>query len=190
LSFADVVSETLHAKDGSFVMGKGFYNHPSEYDVMPMTTPAFSFGAQVAEVEVDQETGVVTLQKVTVAHDVGFAINPLAVEGQFDGQVFSGMAQALFEECIMKKGKVMNPSLLNYKLPRPFEMPGVERIIVESIDPGGPFGAKEVGEGPLVGSSAAIASAVRNAIGCQISEFPITPERVLRALKQKKKDQD
>lgn len=90
----------------------------------------------------------------------------------------------------MEKGRVLNPSLLNYRLPRPFEMPEMERIIVETIDPGGPFGAKEVGEGPLVGASAAIASAVRNAIGCQISEFPITPERVLRALRQKRKDQE
>ena len=86
---------------------------------------AYSFGAQVAEVEVDPETGVVTILKMTAAHDVGRAINPLAVEGQMDGQVFSGVGQTLFEECILENGQVLNPSLLAYKLPRPFEVPGV-----------------------------------------------------------------
>lgn len=152
-------------------------------------TPAFSFGAQVAEVEVDPETGIVNLLKMTVAHDVGFAINPMAVEGQIDGQVFSGMGQALSEERIQEKGVVLNPSFLGYKLPRPFEVPEIEHIIVESIDPYGPFGAKEVGEGPIMAVAPAITAAVSNAIGFPITELPITPEVVLRALRQKRKDQ-
>lgn len=118
---------------------------------------------------------------------MGRAINPLAVEGQMDGQVFSGMGQTIFEECIMDNGQVLNPSLLDYKLPRPFEVPEVEHIIVETIDPYGPYGAKEVGQGPIQCTTQAIANAVSNAIGYPIKELPITPERVLTAIRQKKR---
>ncbi|MFC1591586.1 xanthine dehydrogenase family protein molybdopterin-binding subunit [Thermodesulfobacteriota bacterium] len=178
--FDDVVFETLHCAEGRYVMGRGFYNTPTDKPSL-----AYSFGAQVAEVEVDPETGIVTLLKMTVAHDVGRAINPLAVEGQLDGQVFSGIGQILFEECVMDSGQVLNPSRLDYKLPRPCEVPNIERIIVETNDPYGPFGAKEVAEGPMVTTAQTIANAVSNAIGCPLTEIPITPERVLQALKKK-----
>lgn len=192
VTFEDVVYETLHSDEGRYIMGNGFYNPPVEAED-PVTfegnsTLAYSFGAQVAEVEVDPETGVVKLLKMTVAHDVGRAINPLAVEGQIDGQVFSGMAQTIFEECIMENGQVLNPSFLDYKLPRAFEVPQIEYFIVESIDPYGPFGAKEVGQGPIQCTTQAIANAVSNAIGCPIKELPITPERVLKLIRQKNKD--
>ena len=124
---------------------------------------------------------------MTVAHDVGRAINPLAVEGQLDGQVFSGMGQTMFEECIMENGQVLNPTFLDYKLPRPFEVPEIEHKIVETIDPYGPFGAKEVGQGPIQCTTQAIANAVSNAIGCTIKELPITPERVLKLIQQKRR---
>jgi CO/xanthine dehydrogenase Mo-binding subunit len=189
LSFKDVVSSMLHSQEGRYVMGRGFYNSPSKSTELWVSSVAFSFGAQVAEVEVEPETGIVKLIKMTVAHDMGFAINPLAVEGQLDSQVFGGMGQILSEECIMERGLVLNPSLLDYKLPRPFEVPEVEHIIVETIDPYGPFGAKEVGEGPIV-CTTAIANAVSNAIGYPMREFPTTSERVLRALKEKSKDQE
>jgi 4-hydroxybenzoyl-CoA reductase subunit alpha len=181
ISFEDIVFDTLHCAEGRFVMGRGFYNSPSEKPSL-----AYSFGAQIAEVEVDPETGEVKLLKMTVAHDVGRAINPLAVEGQLDGQVFSGIGQILFEECTMEKGQTLNPSRLDYALPRTFEIPRIERIIVETNDPYGPFGAKEVGEGPLVTATQTIANAVSNAIGHPIDEIPISPERILKILKQKK----
>jgi 4-hydroxybenzoyl-CoA reductase subunit alpha len=123
------------------------------------------------------------VEKVTAAHDVGRALNPRIVEGQIDGQVFSGMSQVLYEETIMEDGQVMNPSRLDYKMPRSFEMPEIDHIIVETIDPNGPFGAKEVGEGPIVCSMQAIANAITNAIGEQITEMPIAPWRVLRVMK-------
>jgi len=110
----------------------------------------------------------------------------VVVEGQMDGQVFSGMSQALFEECLLDEGSILNPSPTDYRLPRPFELPAVERIIVEDNDPYGPFGAKEVGQGPIQCTTQAIANAVSNAIGFPINEMPITPERVLKALRQKK----
>jgi CO/xanthine dehydrogenase Mo-binding subunit len=185
----DVVFDTLHSQEGRFVMGRGFYNPPTEiadpgtFEGNPSL--AYSFGAQIAEVEVDPETGIVKLLKMTVAHDVGRAINPLAVEGQLDGQVFSAFGQTLFEECVMENGLILNASTIDYKLPRPFEVPQVARIIVETNDPYGPYGAKEVGEGPIVCTSQAIANAVSNAIGYPIKELPLSPERVLQALRKR-----
>jgi 4-hydroxybenzoyl-CoA reductase subunit alpha len=180
VSFEDVVFDTLHSREGRYVMGRGFYNSPTDKPAL-----AYSFGAQVAEVDVDPETGVVTLLRMTVAHDVGRAINPLAVEGQLDGQVFSAIGQILFEECLQDNGQVLNPSRLEYKLPRPFEVPAMDRTIVETNDPYGPYGAKEVAEGPLVTAAQTIANAVSNAIGCPVREIPLTPERILRALRDR-----
>jgi len=179
MTFKEVASKSLHSAEGRFVMGRGFFNSPLAFGAM-----AFSFGAQIAEVEVDAKTGTVTLIRVTAAHDIGRAINPLAVEGQIDGQVFSGMGQVLYEECLVEDGLVLNASRLEYKLPRAYEMPEVDYIIVETIDPYGPFGAKEVGEGPIVVSMSAIASAVADAIGRMVPEIPMTPWRVLQAIRQ------
>lgn len=178
IAFKKVVFDTLHSMEGRFVMGRGFYNSPLKKGSM-----AYSFGAQIAEVTVDPGTGVVTVDRITAAHDVGRAINPRIVEGQIDGQIFSGMSQVLYEECLMEDGQIMNPSRLDYKMPRAFEMPEVDHIIVETIDPHGPFGAKEVGEGPIVCTMQAIANAVTNAIGRPVKEMPLSPWRVVRAIK-------
>jgi 4-hydroxybenzoyl-CoA reductase subunit alpha len=178
MTFAEVVHKTLHSEEGRFVMGRGFFNSPKAVGAL-----AFSFGCQVAEVEVDADTGAVALLNVWAAHDIGRAINPLAVEGQLDGQVFSGMGQVLYEECRMEDGLMLNPSRLEYKLPRTYELPDVEYVLIETIDPYGPFGAKEVGEGPIVVSMSAIASAVMNALdGNMVPEIPMTPWRVQRML--------
>ncbi|NND37210.1 MAG: molybdopterin-dependent oxidoreductase [Gammaproteobacteria bacterium] len=182
MTFRECVYKTLHSAEGRFVMGRGFFNSPKPFGAL-----AFSFGCQVAEVEVDPKTGSVALLKVTAAHDIGRAMNPLAVEGQLDGQVFSGMGQVLYEECRMEEGLMMNPSRLEYKLPRTYELPDVDYILVETIDPFGPFGAKEVGEGPIVVSMSAIASAVANAIGAFVPEIPMTPWKVLRMLRARDK---
>ncbi len=181
MTFRQAVYDTLHSREGRFVMGRGFYNSPKETGTM-----AYSFGAQVAEVTVDPHTGIVTVDRVIAAHDVGRAINPRIVEGQIDGQIFSGMSQVLYEEMLLEDGQVMNPSRLDYKMPRSHEMPAVEHIIVESIDPFGPFGAKEVGEGPIVCTPPAIANAVANAIGAPINDMPITPWHILRILGRSK----
>jgi len=182
LPFEDVVFDTLHSAEGRFVMGRGFYNTPTT-----AASLAYSFGAQIAEVEVDPEAGMVKLQKMTIAHDVGRAINPLAVEGQLDGQAFSGHGQILMEECIMDSGLILNPSRLEYRLPRPFEVPEIEHIIVETNDPYGPFGAKEVAEGPMVTTAQTIGTAVSNALGCIFNEMPLTPERVIEAIRKRDK---
>jgi 4-hydroxybenzoyl-CoA reductase subunit alpha len=149
-------------------------------------SPAYSYAAQVADVSVDEETGEVTVHKVWAAHDCGRALNPVSVEGQIIGSVWMGMGQALTEEMVWKDGMLMNPGLLEYRSPSSVESPEVEPIIVESIDPEGPFGAKECSEGSLAATIPAIANAIYDAVGVRLHECPFTPERVLAALRAKK----
>jgi 4-hydroxybenzoyl-CoA reductase subunit alpha len=146
-------------------------------------SPAYSYSAQVAEVSVDEETGEVTVHKVWAAHDCGRALNPVSVEGQIIGSVWMGMGQALTEEMVWKDGMLMNPGLLEYRSPSSVESPEVEPIIVESIDPEGPFGAKECSEGSLAATIPAISNAIYDAVGVRLHECPFTPERVLAALR-------
>ncbi|MBZ5720062.1 MAG: molybdopterin-dependent oxidoreductase [Acidobacteriia bacterium] len=149
-------------------------------------SPAYSYSAQVAEVSVDEETGEVTVHKVWASHDCGRALNPVSVEGQIIGSVWMGMGQALTEEMVWKDGMLMNPGLLEYRSPSSVESPEIEAIIVESVDPEGPFGAKECSEGSLAATIPAIANAVYDAVGVRLHESPFTPERVLAALRAKK----
>jgi 4-hydroxybenzoyl-CoA reductase subunit alpha len=149
-------------------------------------SPAYSYSAQVAEVSVDEDTGEVTVHKVWAAHDCGRALNPVSVEGQIIGSVWMGMGQALTEEMVWKDGMLMNPGLLEYRSPSSVESPDVEPIIVESVDPEGPFGAKECSEGSLAATIPAIANAIYDAVGVRLHESPFTPERVLAALRAKK----
>ncbi|HXE90689.1 MAG TPA: molybdopterin cofactor-binding domain-containing protein [Terriglobales bacterium] len=149
-------------------------------------SPAYSYAAQVAEVSVDEETGVVTVHKIWAAHDCGRALNPVSVEGQVIGSVWMGLGQALQEEMVWKDGLLMNPGLLEYRSPSAVESPEVECIIVESVDPEGPFGAKECSEGSLAATIPAIANAIYDAVGIRLHEAPFTPERVLAGLRAQK----
>jgi len=151
-------------------------------------SPAYSYSAQVAEVSVDTDTGDVTVHKVWAAHDCGRALNPVSVEGQVIGSVWMGLGQAMQEEMVWKDGLLMNPGMLEYKSPSAVESPDVECIIVESVDPEGPFGAKEASEGSLAATIPAIANAIYDAVGIRLREAPFTPERVLAALRRKKQD--
>src|SRR5579864_4476278 len=148
-------------------------------------SPAYSYAAQVAEVSVDEETGQVTVHKVWAAHDCGRALNPVSVDGQVIGSVWMGLGQALQEEMVWKDGLLINPGLLGYLSPSSVESPEVESIIVESVDPEGPFGAKEASEGSLAATIPAIANAIYDAVGVRLREAPFTPERVLAALRAK-----
>ena len=150
-------------------------------------SPAYSYSAQVAEVSVDEETGEVTVHKMWAAHDCGRALNPVSVEGQIIGSVWMGLGQALQEEMLWKDGMLMNPGLLEYRSPSSVESPEIEPFIVESIDPEGPFGAKECSEGSLAATIPAIANAIYDAVGIRLREAPFTPERVLAALRAQKK---
>lgn len=149
-------------------------------------SPSYSFSTHIAEVTVDTETGVVRVDKIWSAHDCGRALNPLIVEGQIEGSVYMGVGEALFEEHIFfKNGLHRNPSILEYKIPTILDTPEIEAIIVESVDPEGPFGAKEAGEGPLHAAIPAIANAIYHAIGVRLDTTPFTPEKILKALEAK-----
>jgi len=190
LSFEEAVVAAIDLHGG--LTGTGSYAPPMEArggqhkgaGVGP--SPAYSYSAQVAEVSVDEETGVVTVHKIWAAHDCGRALNPVAVEGQVIGSVWMGLGQALQEEMIWKDGLMMNPGLLEYRSPSSVESPEIECIIVESIDPEGPFGAKEAGEGSLAATIPAISNAIYDAVGIRLREVPFSPERVLAALRAKK----
>jgi len=152
------------------------------------TSPAYGCSAQITEVSVDMDTGHITVENVTDAHDCGRAINRMSVEGQMEGSVFMGLGEALFEEVKFdNKGNVINCDLAEYKMPTALDMPDVKTIIVESNEPNGPFGAKEVGEGAIMPTIPAILNAVYDAIGIRFDELPLTCERVYLALKQKRK---
>jgi len=146
-------------------------------------SPAYSFTAHVAEVTVDVVTGAVRVDHVWAAHDCGRALNPMAVEGQIEGSVYMGFAEARFEEHdVHGSGLHRGPSLLDYRLPTTLDTPELTALLVESHDPEGPYGAKEAGEGPLHPSIPAIANAIHDAVGVRIDQLPFTPARVLAAL--------
>ena len=153
-------------------------------------SPAYSFTAHVAEVEVDVETGVVEVEKIWIAHDCGRALNPVLVEGQMEGSAYMGFGEALMEEQIFKSaeqgraGLHNAPSLLDYRIPTSLDTPELESLIVESIDPEGPYGAKEAGEGPLHPSIPAIANAIYDAIGVRVDRLPFSPPNMWRAIER------
>jgi 4-hydroxybenzoyl-CoA reductase subunit alpha len=149
--------------------------------------PNYSFMTQAADVEVDLNTGKVKLLRMVTAHDCGRAINPMLVEGQLEGSVVGGMGQALYEDVIVEKGQVMNPSFVDYGFPTFLEMPEIDAIEVETDDPIGPYGAKEAGEGTQLSPAPAIVNAIYDAIGVDFLELPITPEKILDALAEKNK---
>ncbi|MDD5244300.1 MAG: molybdopterin-dependent oxidoreductase [Syntrophorhabdaceae bacterium] len=152
------------------------------------TSPAYGCSAQVVEVTVDMETGKVTVDNMTDAHDCGFAINRTNVEGQMQGSLSMGLGETFFEEVKFdNKGKIENPTLGEYRIPTSLDMPNVRTIIVESDEPNGPFGAKEVGEGAIMPTIPAILNAIYDAVGVRITELPATSERLLMAIKEKNK---
>ena len=150
-------------------------------------SPAYSYTACVVDLDADARTGIARVNKIWIAHDVGRAINPLLVEGQIEGSVYMGLGEALMEEQTFRKGLHKWPSMLEYKSPTFLDMPEVETFIVETIDPEGPYGAKEAGQGPLLPVPPAICSAVYDALGVWIDEIPVTPEKVVEALRRKEK---
>jgi 4-hydroxybenzoyl-CoA reductase alpha subunit len=153
-------------------------------------SPAYSYSAAVVEVEVDPESGIYTVPKIWIAHDVGKCINPVLVMGQVEGSVYMGLGEAMMEEMAYRTDANHNvvhkfPSMLEYKSPTAKEMPEVLTFLVEDPDSNGPFGAKEVGQGPLLPIPPAVANAVYDAVGVRVDEVPVTPEKILKALKAK-----
>ncbi len=187
LSFAEAVA-LAEAKFGT-IGTVGSYTPPpsaAKYKGSGVgPSPAYSYSAAVVELDVDPRTGWVRVEKVHLAHDVGRSINPVLVVGQVEGSVYMGLGEALMEEQVFRAnrgGVHRQPSLLEYKSPTTMEMPDVVTYLIEDPDPNGPFGAKEVGQGPLLPIAPAVVNAVYDAVGVRIDEVPVTPEKILKAL--------
>jgi 4-hydroxybenzoyl-CoA reductase subunit alpha len=148
------------------------------------TSPAYGCSAQVAEVRVDLETGQAKVDRIVAAHDCGQAINLTQVEGQMHGCMSMGLGEALMEEVVFgPTGRVLNANLADYRIPSALDMPTMDTVVVESHEPNGPYGAKEVGEGGIMPTIPAILNAIYDATGVQIDELPASPERVLEGLR-------
>jgi 4-hydroxybenzoyl-CoA reductase subunit alpha len=190
LTFNEVVTEAL--KDVGTITVTGNYSTiPESHGGKKYRgsaiggTMGYSYSAQVVEVSVDEETGVVTVDKVWVAHDCGKALNRLTVEGQIQGSVWMGMGQAMSEETAYHGGLLLTANMLDYRVPTIQDSPPMEVGIVESIDPHGPFGAKEAGEGSLAAFLPALTNAIADAIGVRFNDLPVTPDRVFAALEKR-----
>ena len=175
VSFAEAVAMTQKAGRGEPVIERGYYTPRNK----GMVTPAFSFGAQVSEVEVDPETGIVQVKKFWTAHDCGTVINQMAVEGQLEGSIQMGLGYALSEQFVMDGGKTLNTNFLDYKMPNAMDVPPSEVSHIHTYEPEGPMGAKEAGEGLAIPTAPAIADAVYHATGFRCKDLPITPEKIL-----------
>ena len=171
------------------IVGTGKYKPPrlggSYKGAAVGTSPAYGCSAQVVEVTVDMETGEITVDNMTDAHDCGLAVNRTLVEGQMQGSLSMGLGECLFEEVKFdSRGRILNPSLGEYRIPTALDMPNVKSIIVESREPNGPYGAKEVGEGAIMPTIPAILNAIYDATGVRINELPVTSERLYLAMKK------
>ena len=193
-SFDEVVVEAL--KDSGTITVTGNYSTiPESHGGKKYRgaaiggTMGYSYSAQVVEVSVDEETGVVTVDKVWVAHDCGRALNRLTVEGQVQGSVWMGMGQAMSEETGYHDGLLVTGNMLDYRVPTIVDSPPIEVGIVESNDPHGPFGAKEAGEGSLAAFLPALTSAIADAIGIRFNNLPVTPDRVYESLVKRRRAQ-
>ncbi len=183
----------LAFNERGIVIGRGLYRPPKlggDFKGAAVgTSPAYGCSALVVEVEVDLETGEVTVPEMTEAHDCGFAINRTSVEGQMEGSLANGVGEALFESVKFgERGEILNPTLGDYKVPTALDLPDMKAIIIESDEPNGPFGAKEVGEGAIMPVIPAILNAIYDATGVRISELPASSERILMAIRAKEKD--
>ncbi len=181
ISFAELARSTAVIFGQGPVLGRGAANG------LP---PAPTLSVQAADVEVDQETGKVRILAYAVAQDVGLAINPLSIEGQIQGAVTQGIGWALMENYIFEKGVMQNATLLDYKMPTATDVPMIETLIVEVGSSKGVYGLRHAGEPPMIPVLAAVANAVYAATGVRFKELPLTPEVVLKGIKQQKKNQD
>jgi CO/xanthine dehydrogenase Mo-binding subunit len=145
----------------------------------------YSFSANVVELEVDTETGETRVLRVHSGHDVGRVINPVAGEGQVEGGVVQGLGYALVEEHLLREGRILNDQFSTYIIPTPLDTPEIRTVLVEHAYPWGPYGAKGLGETPIIAVAPAVTAAIAHATGARLREIPATPERVLAAVRSK-----
>jgi nicotinate dehydrogenase medium molybdopterin subunit len=185
------VAERARGINGQPPIGSASFN-PATVALDPETGQGkpfatYVYATQIAEVDVDDETGEVEVLRIAASHDCGTPINPMLVEGQVEGGISMGVGFALEEEMLFDaNGRILNPNLTNYIMPTSLDMPKVEVDIVDSYDPTGPFGAKGVGEPTCVATAAAICNAIHDAVGVRITSLPATAERVWKALQEKR----
>jgi len=179
MSLAQCAYKALRARRGEPLTAFGAYTPRN----MGLVSPAFSFGAQVAEVAVDEETGLVTVERMHTAHDCGTPINEMAVEGQLEGSIHMGLGYALMEELKTERGVTLNDTFLDYKIPAAEDMPTSGSVTIPTWEPEGPFGAKEAGEGLVSPTAPAVCEALHHAVGVRFKDLPITPLKVLQAIK-------
>ncbi len=191
IPYSELVAASVRKRRGDSIIGNGHWrtmrdepHHPSLATTKGRWSENYAFDAQVAEVEVDTETGKARLLRAVTAHDCGFPINPLLVEGQVDGQVSMALGHAFLEEVLMKDGRTLNPNWLEYKMPSIHNMAVSEHldVVTESYEVGRPYRTKEVGEGYVSAILAAIANAVYDAVGVRLFSTPFSPEKILQAL--------
>lgn len=188
LPFEEVAGAAVYRRGGSPVLGKGTFIPASELADATRygnISGTYAFGAQAAEVEVNEETGEVRVLQIAAAHDVGRPLNLSTAEGQIEGATVQGMGYALSEEVQYEKGVMVTPSFLYYRIPTALDVPPMKTFLVETVDPG-PFGAKGVAEPAMTPTAPAIANAIYDAVGVRIRTLPMTPQKVLEALKKKK----
>jgi len=188
ISFANVAVSIME-KEGPIVATAHFSSSTTQINAETGQGDPFQtyvYATQIADVEVDTETGVVKVLRIVAAHDVGKAINPAFVEGQISGGIAFGLGQALTENIVIEKGRTLNPNFTDYLIPTSADIPEMQTIIVEENEPSGPFGAKFVGEPPSLPTAPAIINAIYDAVGVRIKDLPATPEKILQALKEKK----
>jgi 4-hydroxybenzoyl-CoA reductase alpha subunit len=191
LSYAEIGAASFYKKKKPLV-AHGYYNgpedvspkfNPATYEGYP--APALVFGTHLAEVEVDPATGKVEVLNFVAAHDLGRAINPLLVEGQIEGGAVQGIGWALMEDLHFESGEIVNPNFHDYKMLTIKDVPKISSLLVETIDPNGPFGAKGIGECAMVPTAPAIVNAIYDAVGVRIKDLPATTEKVFLGLKAK-----
>jgi xanthine dehydrogenase molybdenum-binding subunit len=188
IPIAKLLRKAHHRDDGTILMAEFFYDPKNEMlnkEFKGNLSMAYTFGTHGVEVEVDKETGKVEILRYVSSHDVGRALNPMLLEGQIYGGAMMGIGYALTEQLVLREGEVQNPSLRDYNMLTAGDVVPMKSFIVETKDEHGPFGAKGIGEPGCVPSAPAIANAIYDAVGVRITDLPITPEKVLAALKEK-----
>lgn len=185
LTLAEVAKAHQFSKGGSTILAHGRWDPDTVLlgsDKYGNISSGYPFGAQIAEVEVDTDTGEVKVLKIVAAHDLGKTINPVLAEGQVEGGVAQGLGYALMEEIKYKDGRVVNASLLDYQLPTMLDVPPIQTVLVESNEPQGPFGAKGLGEPTIIPVAPAIANAIYDAVGVRLTSMPFSAQKILEAL--------
>jgi CO/xanthine dehydrogenase Mo-binding subunit len=185
VSLEEAAKSSLY-RPGKPILGKGFFN-PVLEGTNPKTgagntSPTYAFGSVLAEVEVNTTTGQLRVKRLVSATDCGYAINPMTAQGQIEGAMVMGIGGAVFEELQIADGAVLNPSFLDYKVARATDSPEQETFFIETLDQGGPFGAKGISEGAALPVAPAIANAIQDAIGKRFTSLPITQEQIAKAL--------